>query len=571
MKTLIKYFGNYKKQVIISPLFKLLEASFELIVPLIIASIIDKGILAQDKTFIYSRVLILGVFALVGFICAIVAQYFAAFASCGISSDLRFDLFKKIESLSIPEFEKLGQANVITSLTSDINQITNGINLFLRLLLRSPFIVVGATIMAFTISIKHALIFVSVVLLLSLFIFFNMRLTIPSYKVSRKNLDSLVSYTANGLSGVKVIRGYNRTIDDSEEFREKAELLNKSQLKAASLSSMLNPFTFLLINFAICFLIYRGAISVNLGYLSQGLVVALYNYMSQILVELIKFANLIVNVSKAIACASRVEDIITLKSESESKVQIDNPSEAHSVEFKNVSFTYWGNSEESISDISFKIEAGETIGVIGKTGSGKSTISQLIAGVYKPSKGEILIDNIPLNDISKRSLHNSVSLVLQKARMFGRSIKDNVRLNRDITEKSMELAYKTSLTTEIINGKPEGENYIIESSGVGLSGGQRQRIGIARGIAGNQGLIVFDDSTSALDAKTEKLFLENLKSIPNNPTKIIVSQKIKSVIDADRIMYIEDGKILAFAPHSELLKISDGYRELCDLQGGTSL
>lgn len=568
MKRVLQYFGNYKLRSILSPLFKLSEATFELIVPLVIAQIIDQGIVLGDGSFLIKRIILLFVFAVVGFISAILAQYFAATAAAGISSDIRRDLFYKIERLSVTEYEKLGPARIVTGLTSDVNQIQSGINLFLRLLLRSPFIVIGAVIMAFTISPTMAMISVVAVLMLGIVVSWNMKLAIPSYRKTREGLDTLASHASNGLSGVKVIRGFNRTNDDYESFKEESAVLNSLQKNAARISSYLNPLTFFIINIAICVLIYRGGINVSRGSLTQGEVVALYNYMSQILVELIKLANLIITVSRAIACAGRVEKIFDLPDDTtEGALTFKDPSEAHSVEFKNVSFRYNGSNEDTLSDISFKVQPGEHIGIIGKTGSGKSTVSQLVSGLYKTTSGSILIDGNVIDEYSRHSFSRAISLCLQKALMYTGSIRYNITLGREwIDDKAVDEAVRVSCTDDVISSKKDGISYHVMANGTGFSGGQKQRIGIARALAGRPGLLILDDSTSALDAGTEKRFLRNLKEISNKPTVIIVSQKIRTVKDCDRIILIDDGKISAIGSHDELKDSSEEYRKLIKLQ-----
>lgn len=572
MKTVLSYFGKYKKQTILSPLFKLLEACFELSVPYVIASVINEGIKEGNYDLVYKRVILLAVFAVVGFISAICAQYFAAYAACSISSDIRFELFKKIQSLSVSDFEKLGASRTVTALTSDVNQISSGINLFLRLLLRSPFVVLGATIMAFTISVRLALIFVAVVSLLGLIVFLIMRSSIPLFKTTRNKLDRLVSYTANGLAGVKVIRAYNRSADDSQGFKGLSGELKQSQLKASGISVILNPLTYLIINLAIVFLFYRGDIYVSAGLLKDGMVVALYQYMSQILVELIKLANLIVNVNRAIACAGRVEDIMNIPADGVKTGIIEAPGKAHSIVFDHVNFTYQGNSEESLRDISFEIRPGEKVGIIGKTGSGKSTITSLMSGLYRPDSGSIMIDGKDIGDLSVSSLSKAVGSVLQKSRMFSRSINDNISLRRtDISDQDLKDAVRVSRTDDVIASKEEGGEYMILSGGSGLSGGQKQRINIARAIAGKPGILILDDSTSALDAANERAVISNISGLENKPTTVIVSQKIRTVIGCDRIMFINEGRLESFAPHAELLKISPDYSELYELQKDTEV
>lgn len=568
MRSLISYFRNYRLQSILSPVFKLLEACFELAVPVIVAGIIDKGITGADNEYIKSHVWLLVLFAVVGFASAICAQYFAAYSACGVSSDIRRALFDKLFRLNVTQYEKAGSSLLITSLTSDVNQISSGINLFLRLLLRSPFIVAGACIMAFTIDWRLALIFLLVVAALSAFIALNMRSAIPAYRKTRQGLDTLVDSCDNGISGVKVIRGFNRAKDDIDWFNSKSDLLCKAQKKASDISSWMNPVTYILINLGICLLIYRGSIHFNSGTLTQGETVALYNYMSQILVELIKLANLIVTVSRAVACASRVEEIMSITEDTTEKKEVSLDSALnHSVEFKNVHFTYSGNSEESLSDISFKIEPGEKIGIIGSTGSGKSTIASLMAGLYPPDSGEVLIDGIRLSDISDTDRSKSIGFALQKTRMFSGTLRDNITAGRkQFTDKDIEEAAFISCSDEIISGKTKGLEYSVNAEGSGLSGGQKQRIGLARVLVSKPGLIVLDDSTSALDAGTEKKFINRLSSLESAPTVVLISQKIRTLKDCDRIMLIEDGKISAFARHDELLSTSEHYRQLCELQ-----
>ena len=568
MHRILGYFRNYKLRSVLSPLFKLSEAAFELTVPLVIADIIDKGIPSGDSAFIRNRFLLLLFFAVVGFISAILAQYFAATVACNISSDLRHDLFAKIQRLSVPEYEKIGSSKIVMGLTSDVNQIQSGINLFLRLLLRSPFIVLGAVIMAFTISVRMALIFVAAVALLGMVVAFNMKSAIPSYKKTREGLDVLASHADNGLSGVRVIRGFNRSKDDYKEFMDESFSLYLFQKAAAKISSYLNPLTFLIINASICLLIYRGGVNVSVGNLTQGQVVALYNYMSQILVELIKLANLIITVSRAVACAGRAEYILELPEDDTHGTDcFADDSAPHSVEFKNVSFRYEGSTEDMISDVSFRVEPGQTIGVIGMTGSGKSTLAALASGMYKATSGSVLIDGKPVEDYSSQTLSKGIGLCIQKASMYTGSIVYNISLWRENVDKeSLDEACRVSLADDVIASKKEGMYYNIGANGAGLSGGQKQRLGIARTIAGNPGLLIFDDSTSALDAVTERKFLNNLKTIKNKPTVILISQKIRSVKNCDRIMLLEDGAVTAFATHNELCKTSEVYKELIRLQ-----
>lgn len=572
MKFLIKHIGKYKTASILSPVFKLLEACFELTVPLIVAKVIDLGIKQGDMAYVRSRVLILVLFAVVGFASAITAQYFAAYAATGISSGIRKSLHDKLQTLSVSDYEKVGNSGMVTLLTSDVNQIQTGINLFLRLLLRSPFIVIGACIMAAVVKPSMALIFVCCTALLATVIGLNMKSSISRHKESREGLDALVKKTSNGIAGQRVIRGFNKTSGDYEKFESKSKALNSSQIKAADFAAWLNPLTYAVVNLAICLLIYRGAVHFNIGDLSDGQVVALYNYMSQILVELVKLANLIVSVSRAYACLKRAEGLYGIKSTATHGSGALSGNSV-SVSVKNASFTYPGNNEESVKDFSVDIKPGETIGIIGSTGCGKSTAAALIAGIYQPQEGEVLLDGININDIAASSLASSVGMSLQKTRLFKGSLKENITLGRkELSDEDISDACRLSCSDDVVSSKKEGLDYEISDGGAGLSGGQRQRIGIARALAGRPGLIILDDSTSALDWGTEKRLLNNIGSIETKPTVILISQKVRTCMNCDRIILMDDGRIEAIAPHEELLRISENYRYMNSLQmkGGAS-
>ncbi|MBE7069881.1 MAG: ABC transporter ATP-binding protein [Ruminococcaceae bacterium] len=567
MKLIFDHIGKYKAASILSPVFKLLEACFELTVPLIVAAMIDQGINQGDMGYVKSHIFILVLFAVVGFISAITAQYFAAYSACGISSGIRKSMHDKLQTLSVSDFEKVGASSTITLLTSDVNQIQTGINLFLRLLLRSPFIVIGACIMAAVVKPSIALIFAGCTLLLAVVIALNMKFSIVSHKVSREGLDSLVKKTSNGIAGERVIRGFNKTQSDYEKFETKSKQLNRSQIKAADFASWLNPVTYAVVNLAICLLIYRGAIHFNAGTLTDGQVVALYNYMSQILIELVKLANLIVSVSRAYACLKRAEGLMNIKSTANNGKNVLPSSEALPISLKNVSFTYQGNQEESVKDFSIDIRPGETVGIIGSTGCGKSTVAALISGIYNCSEGEILIGGINIKDIALSSLSSSVGISLQKTRLFKGSLKDNITLGRgSLSDEAVIEACTNSCSDDVIKSKKEGLDYMISDGGAGLSGGQRQRIGIARALVGKPGIVILDDSTSALDWGTEKRLLGNLGNLPQKPTVILISQKVRTCMNCDRIVLMDDGKIEAVAPHEELLKISENYRYMNSLQ-----
>lgn len=568
MKILRRYIGKYKFMSLLAPLFKMFEVVLELCIPLVIADMIDNGIAEGDKKYILVRAVVMAAMAVLGFAFAVIAQYFAARTASGIASDMRKDVFDKIHSLAVKDYEKIGASRLITVTTGDINQIQSGINLTLRLLLRSPCVVLGAIIMAFIIDAGTALIFVLCVAVLSLFIALNLSRALPSYSDTRNGLDDIVSAADNGISGVKVIRGFNRTADDYHRYVNKSRKLKELQERSAGISAYLNPVTFFIINISVCVLIYLGYIRVDNGLLTAGEVVALYNYMGQILVELIKLANMAVNLSRALACAGRVGQIMSLPSENR-KVSscIADPHFPHSIEFRNVCFTYDGSSEECLSDISFKCEAGDTIGIIGRTGSGKSTIAKLLAGIYLPDSGKILIDGIDTSSVSRRDLSESIGYSTQKTGLFSGSISDNIRIYREsVTDEQVDRAIIDSCSDDIIKSKDEGKDYLISPGGTGLSGGQKQRIGIARALAGQPGILILDDSTSALDAGTENRLLSNLDDLSNRPTRIVISQKIRTVKDADTILVMDEGRISDSGSHEELLQTSESYRFLDKLQ-----
>ena len=567
MRLIFDHIGKYRAASVLSPVFKLLEACFELIVPLIVAGVIDNGINKGDTGYVWSHVPILVVFAVVGFAVAITAQYFAAYSATGISSGIRKSLHDKLQTLSVSDYEKIGTSGIVTLLTSDVNQIQTGINLFLRLLLRSPFIVIGACIMAAVVKPSMALIFVGCTAVLAVVIALNMKFSILRHKEAREGLDGIVKKTANGIAGERVIRGFNKTSDDYSKFEAKSKILKNSQVKAADFAAWLNPLTYAVVNLSICFLIYRGAIHFNMGDLTDGQVVALYNYFSQILIELVKLANLIVSVSRAYACLKRAEGLMDLKSTAVNGTKELPSSEALAVSLKNVSYTYQGNVEESVKDFTIDIKPGEKIGIIGSTGCGKSTAAALIAGIYSATEGEVLIDGMNIREISRSSLASSVGMSLQKTRLFKGSLKDNITLGRkNISDEDINESCRISCSDDVVSSKKEGLDFVISDAGAGLSGGQRQRIGIARALAGKPGLIILDDSTSSLDWGTEKRLLTNISEMPSKPTVILVSQKIRTCMDCDRIILMDDGKIEAVAPHEELLKISENYRYMNSLQ-----
>lgn len=551
MRTILSYFKKYRIQCFVGPMFKLLEVVFELAVPVIIASIIDNGILKNDSSHIYKCVLILALFSIIGFSCTLLAQYLSAYASVNISSDIREAAFNKVLKLKSINIEKYGSSSILNTITSDINQIQLGINLVLRLLLRSPFVVLGAIIMAFTFDKKIALIYVAVVLVLAIIIGINFKKSIPAYKTARIELDNVVTETDDALTGVRVIRGFVQSENEYKKFKEHTSKLNLLQKAAAKINTILNPATFLIVNGSICVLIYLGAIQVSTGLLTSGAVVALYNYMNQILVELIKLTNLIIQVSRALACSNRVATLLDYV-EPDSPTDVKYNSDSF-IRFSNVSFSYNNDDAKAIENISFELKKGESIGIIGKTGSGKSTIGALLAGLYEQTSGTIEFSN---------SQKPSVGYTLQKTRLFNDSIEYNIRLDRkDIPESNINWAldiaccdFIRSLDTKLSEG---GKN---------LSGGQRQRLGIARAIVTKPEILILDDASASLDAITEKKFINNLSNVDYDLTKIIISQKIKSVKSCDRILVLDDGKLICQGTHEELLSKSDIYLDMYKLQ-----
>lgn len=567
---MLKYIANYKKETVLAPLFKMFEALLELFVPLVVKRIIDIGIENSDIPYILKMCILLAALAFVGLAFSITAQYFSAKAAVGFSSELRHSLFSHIGSLSYSEIDTLGTSNLITRMTSDVNQVQNGINLTLRLLLRSPFVVFGAMIMAFTVDTSSALTFVGTIPALSVVVFAIMLGTIPLYKTVQKNLDGILSKTRNTLIGVRVLRAFGTEKRDINDFREKNSLLLASQAKAARFSALLNPLTYVIINIAIIILIYSGAIRVNTGLLSQGAVVALYNYMSQILVELIKLANLIITITKAVACSKRISDVFDITPSVEYPEKGVSPDfSAPAVIFNNVSFTYKNAGDKSLSDASFTVNRGEKIGIIGSTGSGKSTLINLIPRFYDRTEGEILLFGKDIRDYDKETLGGLVSVVSQRAVLFSGTIKENLLWgNKDATEEDITAAIKVSQSEDIINSKEMGLDEILTEGGKNLSGGQKQRLTIARALVKKAPVLILDDASSALDGGTDLRLRQAISELPDSPAVFIVSQRTASVTLCDRIFVMEDGKIESIGTHSELLRTSEVYKEIYDSQNG---
>ncbi len=558
MKQILKYLKEYKKECICAPLFKLLEASFELIVPLVMAAIIDNGISASDKPYIWKMGGVLVLLAAVGLVSSVTAQYFAAKAAVGFSTKLRHILFEKIESLSFSKMDTVGTSTLITRMTSDINQVQSGVNLVLRLFLRSPFIVFGAMVMAFTVNVRAALVFVVTIPLLSIVVFSVMVVSLPLYKKVQSSLDTVLSHTRENLEGTRVIRAFNKQNDEIDSFNRDNELLTNMQQVVGRISALTNPLTFIIINIATIAVIVSGGKQVYAGILTQGEVVALVNYMSQILVELIKLANLIVQVTKAVACGKLPEKNPKL---------IGAKDGAPEVEFDHVCMTYEGAADETLTDISFTVKKGQTIGIIGGTGSGKSSLVNLIPRFYDATKGTIRIQGNDINDYDAVQLRDKIGVVMQKAVLFAGTIADNLRWGKnDATEDEMWKALDIAQATEVVKGKEGGLDYMIEQGGKNLSGGQKQRLTIARAVVKDPDILILDDSASALDFATDASLRAALKSMHGDKTIFIVSQRTSSIQFADNIIVLDDGQMVGFGPHEELLNTCETYKEIYDSQ-----
>lgn len=521
-----------------------------------------------DKYYIIKMVILLVVLAIVGLTCSITAQYFAAKAAVNTATSLRSRLFNHIQSLSFTELDTLGTSTLITRMTSDINQVQSGINMVLRLFLRSPFIVFGAMIMAFTIDFKAALIFLFTIPVLSVVVFGIMKITRPLYRKSQVSLDKILGITKENLSGARVIRAFNNEDIERKGFYEANEELSSIQKIAGKISGLMNPLTYVIINSAIIILIWTGAIRVDNGILTQGQVIALYNYMSQILVELIKLANLIVNITKAVACANRLSDVFEIStSMQEGEVDEFSSDTEYEIEFKNVSFRYKDSSEDALSDINFSVKKGETVGVIGGTGSGKSSLVNLIPRYYDVTSGEILIDGLNVKEYTFKAMQKKVSIVFQKAQLFKGTIKSNLLIaDRKASEDDIKDAVDISQSAEFIQGKDKQIDSEVEQEGKNLSGGQKQRLTIARALVKNADILILDDSASALDYATDAKLRKALANMKNSPTVFIVSQRTASIMHADKIIVLDDGRIADIGTHAELLKRCEVYREIYDSQ-----
>ncbi len=567
MKKLLVYLKDYKKESFFAPLFKMLEAIFELIVPLVVASIIDNGILKNNISYVVICSAILVALAVIGMVAAITAQYFAAKAATGFGKELRYALFDKIESLSFSEVDSIGTSSLITRLTTDSNQVQNGVNLVLRLFLRSPFIVFGAMIMAFTVDVKCALIFVGVIPVLSLVVFGIMAYTIPKYKRVQNNLDSVTLKTRENLSGARVIRAFTQEEAEINDFTEKNDILTRLQKGVGKISALMNPVTYVIINIAVIALIYSGALQVNKGNLSQGEVVALYNYMSQILVELIKLANLIITITKALACASRIESVMNLENSLQHNRNNELQSE-NAVDFDNVSLKYKDASENSLENISFIAEKGSVIGIIGGTGSGKTSLVSLIPHFYDATGGKVLVNGMDVKSYSDDDLRQRIGFVFQKAALFKGTVRDNLKWgNEHATDDDMLTALKKAQVLDTVLDKG-GLDAAIEQNGSNLSGGQKQRLSVARALVRKPDILILDDSSSALDYATEAAMRKEILNLDYNQTVFIVSQRASSVMNADKIIVLDDGSVCGVGNHNQLLEQCDVYKEIYTSQFG---
>lgn len=564
MKKLLVYLKDYKKESILGPLFKLLEASFELIIPLVVASMIDVGIANSDKGYVGKMCLIMAILGFTGLISAVTAQYFAAKAAVGFATKLRHELFAHIESLSFTNMDKQGTSTLITRMTSDINQVQSGVNLVLRLFLRSPFIVFGAMVMAFTVDVKAALIFVVVIPLLSIVVFGVMLASIPLFDKVQKNLDQVLGTTRENLTGVRVIRAFGKEENEVEKFDGQTDTLRKIQMTAARISALMNPFTYVIINGGLMMLIYTGAVRVELGILTQGQVVALVNYMSQILVELVKLANLIITVTKAVACGNRVQSVFEIPAGMENKRE--NPvrqTGQGTVDFEGVSMKYHEGGEEALTNITFHAKKGDTIGVIGGTGSGKTTLVHLIPRFYDIEVGSVRVDGVDVRDYDLVSLRDKIGIVMQKAVLFQGTIRENLLWgNETASDDELWQALKISQAEEFVRQKEGGLDARIEQEGRNLSGGQKQRLSIARALVKKPEILILDDSASALDYATDAKLRRAIKEMPGETTVFIVSQRASSLMHADLIIVLDDGCVAAMGRHEQLLESCQVYQEI---------
>ena len=561
MKQLLKYMKGYEKQCVLGPLFKLLEATFELLIPLVVATIVDTGIGSGDKGYIVKMCLVMVALGVIGLICAVTAQYFAASAAVGVAARLRSAVMGHIMGFSYTQIDEIGTSTLVTRMTSDINQVQNGVNLTLRLLLRSPFVVFGAMIMAFTIDFEAALVFAGVIPLLCIVVFGIMLITMPMYKRVQAGLDRVTAATRQNLSGVRVLRAFCAEEQEVENFTAQTQELTERQMNAGSVSALMNPVTVVMINLAVILLVRIGAVKVEHGLLTQGLVIALYNYMSQILVELVKMANLIITMTKAVACANRVQTVLDMepdRAEGETVSQIKGE-----IEFRDVSAKYAGAAEASVEGISFHVKPGQTIGVIGGTGAGKSTLVNLIPRLYDASQGQVLIDGVDVAQMDGKQLRKAIGIVPQKALLFHGTIRDNLCWGKEnATDEELWAVLETAQAGEMVRTREDQLDAEVAQGGRNFSGGQRQRLTIARALVRKPAILILDDSASALDYATDAKLRLAIRNMANPPTTIIVSQRAASVRFADQILVLDDGMLVGKGTHDELMADCAVYQEI---------
>ena len=562
MKHLLKYMKGYGKECVLGPLFKLLEASFELLIPFVVAAIVDTGIANSDTGYIVNMCLVMIALGVIGMICAFTAQYFAARAAVGFAARLRHSVMEHILKLSYSQIDTIGTSTMVTRMTADINQVQNGVNLTLRLLLRSPFVVFGAMIMAFLIDFDAALVFVGLIAVLCVIVFGIMLITMPMYKRVQSGLDNVTAATRQNLAGVRVLRAFCKESSEITEFEKNTDILTNRQLSAGRISALMNPVTFVIVNLAVVLLVREGAIKVDGGVLTQGLVIALYNFMTQILVELIKMANLIISMTKAAACANRVSAVLQIQPEDAVSGKTLDTLKGH-VAFRNVSARYAGAAEDSLENISFTAQPGQTIGVIGGTGSGKSTLVNLIPGFYPVSQGQVLVDGADVRDLDAGSLRGRIGIVPQKAVLFKGTIRENLRWgNENATDEELWDALNIAQAREVVKDKAGELDAEVQQGGSNFSGGQRQRLTIARALVRKPSILILDDSASALDYATDAALRMAIRNMKNAPTTFIVSQRAASVRFADQILVLDDGCLVGKGTHEELLESCEVYQEI---------
>lgn len=565
MKDLIKYLRHYIKESILAPLFKMLEASFELFVPLVMAAIIDTGIKNSDKPYIFKMGMVLVGLAIVGFISALTAQYFAAKAAVGFGKELRGDLYRHINTLSYSEIDKIGTSTLITRLTADVNQMQTAVNLFLRLFLRSPFIVIGAVVMAFTVDPKTAIIFAVSIPLLAVVVFGIMFYSVPIYKKVQNRLDSVMRMTRENLSGVRVIRAFNHEQKEIEDFDKCSEELKDMQLYGGKISAYLNPITYVIVNLSIVLIIYVGGLRVDTGRLTQGEVISLINYMSQVLVELIKLSNLIINLTKSVACGNRINDVFKIKPSINDGSGIKTENDT-AVEFDHVSATYAGSNEKSLDSLTLNVPRGSTVGIIGATGSGKTTLINLIPRFYDVSGGSLKVNGTDVRNYNVDELRKLVGVVPQKAALVSGTVRDNMKWGKpDATDEEINAALKTAQALDFVDEKDGLDSKILQG-GKNLSGGQIQRLTIARALVRKPEILILDDSSSALDFATDAALRRAIKSDTDNMTVFIVSQRFSTIKNADMIIVLDDGRVCGIGKHDELFESCEEYRDICESQ-----